>query len=90
PLHKTVSLFIKDLPATTTVKEVEDICKNYPGYMRLVLQDPMPPHFTRRGWVTFQPWVNVKDVCWSLIGHKVCRVYVPRLAEFSFVVLIYL
>ena len=43
------------------------MCKRYPGFMRVALQDPQPERrFFRRGWVTFDRTVNIKDICWNL------------------------
>lgn len=67
PLHKTQSIFLRNLVPSITKQEVESVCKRYPGYMRLSIQDPQPERrFVRRGWITFDRTVNVKDICWNL------------------------
>ncbi|UYV66305.1 SRRT [Cordylochernes scorpioides] len=67
PLHKTQSIFLRNLAPNITKKEVELICKKYPGYLRVAIADPQPDRrFFRRGWVTFKPNVNIKDICWDL------------------------
>lgn len=66
-LHKTLSVFLRNLPAVVTKQEVEEMCKRYPGFIRVFLQDPQPERrFLRRGWVTFDHTVNVKEICWNL------------------------
>ncbi|XP_055871422.1 serrate RNA effector molecule homolog A-like isoform X4 [Biomphalaria glabrata] len=67
PLHKTNSIFLRNLAPTITKQEVEAMCRRYPGFKRVALQDPQPERrFFRRGWVTFSKDCNIKDVCWSL------------------------
>ncbi|KAK2165819.1 hypothetical protein LSH36_45g11011 [Paralvinella palmiformis] len=65
--HKTHSIFLRNLAPTITKQEVEAMCKRYPGFLRVALQDPQPERrFFRRGWVTFDRTVNIKDICWNL------------------------
>ena len=48
------------------------MCKRYPGFMRVALQDPQPERrFLRRGWVTFDRTVNIVDICWNLNNIRV-------------------
>ncbi len=48
------------------------MCKQYPGFLRVALQDPQPERrFLRRGWVTFDRTVNIKDICWNLNNIRV-------------------
>lgn len=36
------------------------------------IQDPQPERrFARRGWITFDRNVNVKDICWNLNNLRV-------------------
>uniref|UniRef100_A0A5F8GTP6 Arsenite-resistance protein 2 n=1 Tax=Monodelphis domestica TaxID=13616 RepID=A0A5F8GTP6_MONDO len=43
------------------------LCKKYPGFMRVALSEPQPERrFFRRGWVTFDRSVNIKEICWNL------------------------
>ncbi|CAH1777308.1 unnamed protein product [Owenia fusiformis] len=66
-LHRTSSIFLRNLAPSITKQEVEAMCKRYPGFMRCALQDPQPERrFFRRGWVTFDRSVNIKDICWNL------------------------
>ncbi|RUS86506.1 hypothetical protein EGW08_005756 [Elysia chlorotica] len=67
PLHRTNSIFLRNLACTITRQEVEAMCRRYPGFKRVALQDPQPERrFFRRGWVTFSKECNIKEVCWSL------------------------
>ena len=66
-LHKTCSIFLRNLAPSITKQEVEAMCKRYPGFVRVALQDPQPERrFFRRGWVTFERDVNIKEICWNL------------------------
>ncbi|XP_074656901.1 serrate RNA effector molecule homolog [Tubulanus polymorphus] len=66
-LHRTSSIFLRNLAPSITKSEVEAVCKRYPGFIRVALQDPQPERrFFRRGWVTFDRSVNIKDICWNL------------------------
>ncbi|XP_071440682.1 serrate RNA effector molecule homolog isoform X2 [Hetaerina americana] len=67
PLHKTSSIFLRNLAPTITKQEVEAMCKRYPGFLRVAIADPQPERrWFRRGWVTFERSVNIKDICWNL------------------------
>ncbi|XP_055954271.1 serrate RNA effector molecule homolog isoform X2 [Patella vulgata] len=66
-LHKTQSIFLRNLAPTITKQEIEAMCKRFPGFTRVALQDPQPERrFFRRGWVTFESGVNIKEICYSL------------------------
>ncbi|XP_052687226.1 serrate RNA effector molecule homolog isoform X2 [Crassostrea angulata] len=66
-LHKTSSIFLRNLAPSITKQEVEAMCKRYPGFVRVALQDPQPERrFFRRAWVTFERDVNIKEICWNL------------------------
>ncbi|KAM4676996.1 serrate RNA effector molecule homolog [Discoglossus pictus] len=67
PLHKTCSLFMRSIAPNISKAEITSLCKRYPGFMRVALADPQPERrFIRRGWVTFDRGVNIKEICWSL------------------------
>ncbi|XP_076354996.1 arsenic resistance protein 2 isoform X4 [Tachypleus tridentatus] len=67
PLHKTCSIFLRNLAPTITKQEVEAMCRRYPGFLRVAIADPQPDRrFFRRGWVTFERSVNIKEICWNL------------------------
>ncbi|XP_050422742.1 serrate RNA effector molecule homolog isoform X2 [Adelges cooleyi] len=66
-LHRTTSVFLRNLAPTITKNELEAICKRYQGFMRLSIADPLPERrWFRRGWVTFDRDVNIKEICWNL------------------------
>ncbi|XP_065514012.1 LOW QUALITY PROTEIN: serrate RNA effector molecule homolog [Caloenas nicobarica] len=66
-LHKTCSLFMRNIAPNIGKAEIVALCKRYPGFMRVALSDPQPERrFFRRGWVTFDRSVNIKEICWSL------------------------
>lgn len=66
-LHKTSSIFLRNLAPTITKSEVEAMCKRYNGFLRVAIADPLVERrWFRRGWVTFQRDVNIKEICWNL------------------------
>ncbi|VDP03730.1 unnamed protein product [Soboliphyme baturini] len=66
-LHKTASIFLRNLSPAITKQEVEALCKRYPGFLRVALAEPLPDRrFFRRGWVSFSRDVNIKEICWCL------------------------
>nr|CAG4646176.1 EOG090X04A7 [Macrothrix elegans] len=66
-LHRTASIFLRNLAPTITKLEVEAMCKRYQGFLRAAIADPQPERrWFRRGWVTFERNVNIKEICWNL------------------------
>ncbi|CAG9818764.1 unnamed protein product [Phaedon cochleariae] len=66
-LHKTTSIFLRNLAPTITRQEIEVICGRYDGFLRVALADPQPERrWMRRGWVTFKRDANIKEICWNL------------------------
>merc|ERR1719452_384499 len=66
-LHRTSSIFLRNLPPTVTKVEVEAMCKRYDGFLRSAIADPAPDRrWFRRGWVTFKREVKIKDICYNL------------------------
>ncbi|XP_060535540.1 serrate RNA effector molecule homolog isoform X2 [Cylas formicarius] len=66
-LHKTTSIFLRNLAPTITKQEVEAVCARYEGFLRVALADPQPERrWLRRGWVTFKREANIKEICWNL------------------------
>lgn len=66
-LHRTSSVFLRNLAPTITKAEVEAMCKRYNGFLRVAIADPLVERrWFRRGWVTFQRDVNIKEICWNL------------------------
>jgi len=66
-LHKTSSIFLRNLAPTITKIEVEAMCKRFDGFLRSAIADPAPDRrWFRRGWVTFKRDVKIKDICFNL------------------------
>lgn len=66
-LHKTSSVFVRNLAPTITKAEVEALCKRYDGFLRVAIADPaVERRWFRRGWITFKREVIIKEVCWNL------------------------
>jgi len=66
-LHKTTSIFLRNLAPTITKQEVEAMCKRYNGFLRAAIADPQPERrWFRRGWITFERDVKIKEICYSL------------------------
>ena len=66
-LHKTASIFLRNLAPTITKQEVEAMCKRYSGFLRAAIADPQPERrWFRRGWVTFERAVKIKKICYNL------------------------
>lgn len=66
-LHKTSSIFLRNLAPTITKAEVEALCKRYDGFLRVAIADPLVERrWFRRGWITFKRDVNIKEICWNL------------------------
>ncbi|XP_050163613.1 serrate RNA effector molecule homolog, partial [Myiozetetes cayanensis] len=54
-------------PAPKTKEGARGALQALPGFMRVALSEPQPERrFFRRGWVTFDRSVNIKEICWSL------------------------
>lgn len=71
-LHRTTSIFLRNLPSSVTKEELEILFKTYSGFKRVAISDPAPERgFFRRGWITFDSNVNIKDLCWSLNNLKI-------------------
>jgi len=66
-LHSTVSIHLRNIPATITKTELESVCFKYDGFLRVALSDPTPDRkWSRRGWITFAKGCNIKEICCSL------------------------
>lgn len=71
-LHKTSSIFLRNLAPTITKAEVEAVCRRYDGYLRVAIADPLVERrWFRRGWVSFRRDVNIKEICWNLNNIRV-------------------
>lgn len=70
-LHRTSSIFMRNLAPSVTKQDLENLCKSYEGFKRVALSDPAPERgFFRRGWITFDSNIDVKKICWSLQNIK--------------------
>jgi len=66
-LHRTASIFLRNLAPTITKQEVEAMCKRYPGFLRAAIADPQADRrWFRRGWITFERDVKIKEICYNL------------------------
>ncbi|KAJ1346952.1 hypothetical protein KIN20_001887 [Parelaphostrongylus tenuis] len=66
-LHKTSSIFMRNVPATVKISDIEAICSRSPGFLRVALSEPHPErNFSRRAWATYKRDVNIKEICWTL------------------------
>lgn len=59
------------------------MCKRFPGFLRVAIADPQPERrWFRRGWVSFERQVNIKEICWSLnnirVSLFVCAVIIKK------------
>ncbi|KAF7633128.1 hypothetical protein Mgra_00007491 [Meloidogyne graminicola] len=73
--YKTCSIHFRTVPVTVTLTEIENLCKQHPGFLRLSLTDPMPvvidtrfgkPQLMRTALVTYREDVNIKEIFWSM------------------------
>lgn len=70
-LHRTSSIFLRNLAPSITKAEIEAICKRFSGYLRVAIADPLVERrWYRRGWITFTRDVNIKEICWSLNNQR--------------------
>ncbi|XP_032218971.2 serrate RNA effector molecule homolog isoform X2 [Nematostella vectensis] len=66
PLHKTYSLFMRNIPPSISKADIAAACKRFPGFLRVALSDPSPDRrFYRRGWITFDRSVDIKQINWD-------------------------
>ena len=48
------------------------MCKQYAGFRRVCITDPAPERkFWRRGWVTFDHTVQIRNMCYEFNLNKV-------------------
>lgn len=63
---------MRTLPATVTKADLEGVCKRYPGFLRVAMSEPFQERrYARHSWATFEPNVNIKDICWNLSNIRV-------------------
>ncbi|XP_017092306.2 serrate RNA effector molecule homolog isoform X1 [Drosophila bipectinata] len=70
-LHRTSSIFLRNLAPSITKAEIEAVCTRFSGYLRVAIADPLVERrWYRRGWITFARDVNIKEICWSLNNQR--------------------
>ncbi|CAF1129027.1 unnamed protein product [Adineta ricciae] len=70
-LHRTLSIFFRHLAMQTTKEDLENLCKPYAGFRRACISDPAPERkFSRRGWVTFDHTVPIRNICYEFNSTK--------------------
>ncbi|EDV38163.1 uncharacterized protein Dana_GF13819, isoform A [Drosophila ananassae] len=70
-LHRTSSIFLRNLAPSITKAEIEAVCTRFSGYLRVAIADPLVERrWYRRGWITFTRDVNIKEICWSLNNQR--------------------
>lgn len=69
--QKTQSIFFKHLPVNVTRQDLEQIGSRYEGFKRASVSEPAPERrFQRRGWITFDSTVNIREICTKINGVK--------------------
>jgi len=69
---RPVSIFIRSTASNVTRNDIINVCKHYPGFLRVAMSDAAPERrYSRRAWVTFASDTNIKDVCWNLSNIRV-------------------
>ncbi|KRJ98717.1 serrate RNA effector molecule homolog isoform X2 [Drosophila yakuba] len=70
-LHRTSSIFLRNLAPSITRAEIEAVCNRFTGYLRVAIADPLVERrWYRRGWITFMRDVNIKEICWGLNNQR--------------------
>lgn len=70
--QRTQSIFFKHLPVYVTRQDLERIGSKLEGYKRASISEPAPERgFQRRGWITYNSSVDIKDICAKLNGIRV-------------------
>jgi len=71
-LHKTSSIFLRNLPANITIEEIEQMFKKYPEFLRVAISEPqIDKKFQRKAWVSFERTFDVRDIYLSLNNVKI-------------------
>jgi len=71
-MKRPLSLFMRSLPPAITRQDLTDVCKRYPGFLRVAMADPQPDRrYFRLGWASFDNSVNIKDICWNLSNIRI-------------------
>ena len=71
-LHKTTSLFLKNVHQNVTMAELEEVCKKYPGYRRICISAPDPnKKWTRKSWITYERSAKIREICFNLNNTRI-------------------
>jgi len=71
-LHKTSSIFLRNLPANITIEEIESMFKKYPEFLRVAISEPqIDKKFQRKAWISFERTFDVRDIYLSLNNIKI-------------------
>lgn len=73
--HKTCSIFFRSIPALAPYADLENLCKQHPGFIRLAITNPGPDskgQKVRSAWATYRWDVNIKEIYWALRTAKLC------------------
>ncbi|PAV60666.1 hypothetical protein WR25_14424 [Diploscapter pachys] len=71
-LHKTSSIFLRNVPPSVTQEELEGLCKRSPGFLRLCFSEPFHDRkWHRRAWATYRRDVNIREICWTINNIKI-------------------
>ncbi|KAL3116008.1 hypothetical protein niasHT_007308 [Heterodera trifolii] len=68
-LHKTCSVHFRTVPANAPIADLENLCKQHPGFLRLAIGDPVTDSRgvrLRPAWATYRRDVNIREIYWAL------------------------
>ncbi|KAI6191692.1 Arsenite-resistance protein 2-like protein [Aphelenchoides bicaudatus] len=69
--YKTNSIFFRNIPSTAKHEEIENECKNFPGFLRIGFSEPLnDQNFARRLWASFRRDVKIKEIFWNIKNAK--------------------
>jgi len=71
-VKRPLSLFMRAIAPNINLSDIAEVCKRYPGFLRVAATDAGPERrYYRRCWATFEHNVNIKDICWNLSNIRV-------------------
>ncbi|KAK4337184.1 hypothetical protein RND71_044010 [Anisodus tanguticus] len=74
-LHKTSSIFLRNLPANITKEEIDSMFIKYPEFLRSAISEPLiDKKFLRKAWVSFERNFDVRKIYLNLSGVKIRNV----------------
>lgn len=70
--YKTNSIFFRNISPAAKIEEIETECKNFPGFLRIGLSEPLnDQNFSRRLWASYRRDVKIKEIFWNIKNAKV-------------------